>query len=229
MAGAPPPSPPLLRAGQPQFSALWQRGWREQLAPCGPLRRGDSPVGDRPLEQWRPWKSGLRAEAGAARGELGSSGRQVGVEDSAGARRDRAGSEAVRGCDGLEVEWFVSAVRPGKARASRSGKFAATAAVLGGLCGNQGGKEEGGTVAGRRRPAPGSPGELGVGGRAGRPGVRVQERGRASRLPSGVTQCSPSVVSAAAPSHRRRSREWGVAACPRVPLEDATARALEPW
>lgn len=44
MAGAAPP-PPLLRAGQPQFSELWQRGWREQLAPCGPLRRGDSPVG----------------------------------------------------------------------------------------------------------------------------------------------------------------------------------------
>lgn len=152
--------PPLLRAGQPQFSALWQRGWWEQLAPCGPLRRGDSPVGGRPLGQRRDWKSRPRAEAGAARGELGSSGdRQVGVKDSAGARRGQADSEAVRGCDGLEVEQSVSAGRPGKARASRSGKFAATAAVLGGLCGNQGGKEEGGTAAGRRRPAPGSPRE----------------------------------------------------------------------
>lgn len=93
MAGA--AHPPLLRAGQPQFSALWQRGWREQLAPCGPLRRVDSPVGNRPLGQWRPWKSGPRAEAGAACGELGSSGRQVGVKDSAGTRRGRAGSEAV--------------------------------------------------------------------------------------------------------------------------------------
>jgi hypothetical protein len=91
----PQPPPGLLRAGQPQFSALWQRGWREQLAPCDPLRRGDSVVGGRPLGQRRPWKSGPRD--GAARGELGSSGRQVSVKDSAGTRRFRAGSEAVRG------------------------------------------------------------------------------------------------------------------------------------
>lgn len=118
----------------------------------------------------------------------------------------------------------------GKARASRSGKFAATASVLGGLCGNQGGKEEGGTAAGRRRRAPGSPGELGVGGRGGRgSGFRIQERGRASPPPSGVTQCFPPVVSAEAFSHRRRSRAWGVAACPRALLEDAAAPSLEPW
>lgn len=173
-----------------------------------PARGLTGGVGGRPLGQRRAWKSRPRAEAGAASGELGSSGgRQVGVKDSAGARRGRAGSEAVRGCDGVEVEQSVSAGRPGKARASRSGKFAATAAVLGGLCGNQGGKEEGGTAAGRRRPAPGSPGELGVGGRAGRAaGVPAQERGRASPLPSGVTQCSSPVVSAAAP-------EPGVGGC----------------
>lgn len=170
-----PPPPRCCAPGSPSSVRCGSGGggssWRRVVRSGG----GDSPVGDRPLGQWRPWESGLRAEAGAGRGELGSSGRQVGVKDSAGARRGRAGSEAVRGFGGLEVEWFVSAARPGKARASRSGKFAATAAVLGGLCGNQGGKEEGGTAAGRRRPAPGSPGELGVGGRAGRPGVRVQE------------------------------------------------------
>jgi hypothetical protein len=93
------------------------------------------------------------------------------------------------------------------------------------------------TREGRRREEP----RLGGGGRrqaarerarsrrAGRPGVGVQERGRASPLPSGVTQCSPPVVSTEAFSHRRRSRAWGVAACPRALLEDAAAPALEPW
>ncbi|OBS70820.1 hypothetical protein A6R68_00645, partial [Neotoma lepida] len=54
------------------------RGWREQLAPCGPLGRWDSPEGGRPLEQKRSWEGGLpRAEAGVARGEPGFSGRQT--------------------------------------------------------------------------------------------------------------------------------------------------------
>lgn len=81
----------LLRAGQPQFSALWRRGWREQLAPCGPLRHWDSPEGGRLLEQKRSWEGGLRAEAGAARGEPGSSGRQVGVNQPAGALEGSGG------------------------------------------------------------------------------------------------------------------------------------------
>lgn len=115
MAGAgltPPPPHWLLCAGQPQFSALWQRGWREQLAPCGPLRRGDLPVGGRPLGQSCPWESGLRPEVGAVRGELGSRGHQVSV-DPAGARRGRAGTEVVGTRGGLELKWSASAARPG--------------------------------------------------------------------------------------------------------------------
>ncbi|CAO2640279.1 Fibroblast growth factor receptor 3, partial [Lemmus lemmus] len=81
----------LLRAGQPQFSALWRRGWREQLAPCGPLRRWDSPEGGRPLGQKRSWEGGLRAETGIARGEAGSSDRQIPE------RRPPAGAGAGRG------------------------------------------------------------------------------------------------------------------------------------
>lgn len=95
----------------------------------------------------------------------------------------------------------------------------AIAAVLGGLCGNPGGKEEGGTAAGRRRPAPGSPGELGGGGRGG----------RGSPLPSRVTQwvSSRRLRSGALPPVPEPG--VGGAACRRAPLEDAAAPALEPW
>lgn len=169
------PSPDwLLRARQPQFSALWRRGWREQLAPCGPLRPWDSPEGGRPLGQKRSWEGGLRAETGTARGEPGSSNRQVGVKDPAGARRGRAGAEAVRTRGGLELERSVRAARPGQARASRSRKFAATAAVLGGFCSSQGGEERE-TAVGRRRPAPSSPEAQGGGGRGGRGSGRRSE------------------------------------------------------
>lgn len=113
------PSPDwLLRAGQPQFSARWRRGWREQLAPCGPLRRWDSPEGGLPLGQKSSWEGGLRAETGTACGEPGSRDRQVGVKDSTGTLRGRAGAEAVRTRGGLELERSVRAARPGRARAS---------------------------------------------------------------------------------------------------------------
>lgn len=89
----------LLRAGQPQFSALWWREWLEQLAPCGPPRRRD--LGGRPLGRSRPREGGLRAGAGAARGKPGSSSGQVGAKDRADARRGRASAEAVRARGGL--------------------------------------------------------------------------------------------------------------------------------
>lgn len=73
---------------------------------------------------------------------------------------------------------------PGWARASRSGKFAATAGVLGGLFGSQGGKAEGGTAAWRRRPAPGGPGTQGGSGRGG--------RGFGSRSVAELPRCPPS-------------------------------------
>lgn len=66
VAGAGHPPDWLLRARQPQFSARWRRGWREQLAPCGPLRHWDSPEGGLPLGQKRSWEGGLRAETRTA-------------------------------------------------------------------------------------------------------------------------------------------------------------------
>lgn len=114
----PPRIPRPSAAGRGVFWA-----WREQAAPpptgcrapgsrssvhCGGggggsswlrevhSRRWDSLEGERSLGKKRSWEGGLRAEAGAARGELGSRGRQVGVKDPAGTRRGRTGAEAVR-------------------------------------------------------------------------------------------------------------------------------------
>lgn len=127
-----------------------------------------------------------------------------------------------------EVERFVSAARPGQGAGFPLWKVCGYC-LRPGRALRQPGREGGGRnrgweeAAGARQPG------RARSRRAGRPGVGVQERGRASPLPSGVTQCSPPVVSTEAFSHRRRSRAWGVAACPRALLEDAAAPALEPW
>lgn len=179
----PHPHPGLLRAGQPQFSALWQRGWREQLAPCGPLRRGDSVVGGRPLGQRRPWKSGPRD--GAARGELGSSGRQVSVKGSAGTRRGRASSEAVRGCDVLEEEQFLSAARPGQGAGFPLWKVCGY--CLGpGRALRQPGREGGGRYRGWEEAAGARQPGRARSRRAGRPRVRVQDSGARPRFPAAL-------------------------------------------
>lgn len=149
----------LQRARPPGLSARWRRR-RGHLAPRGPSspgawthrrtdgrRDGAQALGRREASRskGRALRVGRRRPpgrcAGVGRARRGRSGRAAGPQRAAGRGPERS---LRRG--------------PAGARASRSGKFA-TAAALGGLCSSQGGKGGGGRDrGGRRRPAPGGPG-----------------------------------------------------------------------
>lgn len=208
VAGAAPPTPApaaVHRAAPVQCTVaagVAGAAGAVRSAPAG--GGGNSPVGGRPLGQRRPWKSGPRAGAGAAGGELGSkrppgwceglgwrSEGPGGLRSSQGARC--AGSGVVRKCGeagqgaGFPL-WKVCGCcrRPGRALP-------------------QPGREGGGRDSGWEEAAG-----------ARQPGRARSRRagGRGSPLPSGVTRCSPSVGSAEVSSHRRRSRPWGGCSMP---------------